>query len=346
DELQDSKFKKFNRRQEGMAWKRPDITFSRPQVGCENEPTAHVCILGFSASSAEKEVRNLCLPFGNIVSIQREAKDRGMCFVSFEDVASAAAARVELDGKHILQLGRAVQAKFVRPLPDSGPSEQLECVSKTNHVEVPGLTLVEDFVTEEEEQTLLRPLLLEAAPWTGPLKRRVQHYGRVFDYHTRHVDFKTKAPELPPFLAFVLARMEENGLAPKSPDQLTLNEYRPGQGISSHVDTHSAFTDGLASLSLGSGCVMDFKHPNGVRRRSLYLPRRSLVVMEGEARYVWSHSIPMRKTDKLGGVITRRSTRISLTFRRVRDPGAGPCGCPFEPSCDRAKPVPTATFIK
>ena len=39
------------------------------------------------------------------------------------------------------------------------------------------------------------------------------------------------------------------------PDQVTVNEYLPGQGIAPHVDTHSAFEDGIASLSLGSSCV-------------------------------------------------------------------------------------------
>ncbi|CAM9516786.1 unnamed protein product, partial [Hapterophycus canaliculatus] len=130
-----------------------------------------------------------------------------------------------------------------------------------------------------------------------------------------------------------------------------------GQGISPHVDTHSAFEDGLASLSLGSGCVMDMRHPDGVHSKSVYLPRGSLLVMEGAARYEWSHGIASRKTDMVrqacmyvtradvpgrpivsfaivDGVLTKRSTRVSFTFRRVRDPGVA-CACEFEQSCDR-----------
>ena len=36
------------------------------------------------------------------------------------------------------------------------------------------------------------------------------------------------------------------------PDQMTVNEYKPGHGIPPHIDTHSAFEDGIVSVSLGS----------------------------------------------------------------------------------------------
>ncbi len=34
------------------------------------------------------------------------------------------------------------------------------------------------------------------------------------------------------------------------PNQLTINEYIPGQGIAPHIDTHSAFEGAIVSLSL------------------------------------------------------------------------------------------------
>jgi alkylated DNA repair protein alkB family protein 8 len=42
-------------------------------------------------------------------------------------------------------------------------------------------------------------------------------------------------------------------------DQLTLNDYMPGQGIPPHVDTHSPFEEVFCSLSLKSGVTMNFK---------------------------------------------------------------------------------------
>lgn len=57
------------------------------------------------------------------------------------------------------------------------PTETLRCTSETAGVEVPGLTLLEGFVDEEQEKDLLRHFLVADAQWTGSLRRRVQHYG-------------------------------------------------------------------------------------------------------------------------------------------------------------------------
>lgn len=63
-------------------------------------------------------------------------------------------------------------------------------------------------------------------------------------------------------------------------DQLTLNDYMPGQGIPPHVDTHSPFEEVFITLSLNSGATMHFKTPEG-ETRDLYLQPRSLVVFSG-----------------------------------------------------------------
>ena len=80
-------------------------------------------------------------------------------------------------------------------------------------------------------------------------------------------------------------------------DQCTVNEYQPGHGIASHVDTHSAFGSMLASLSLQARVVMTFVHAVSGERLDLVLPRRSLLVLSGEARYEWTHGIGSRTTD-------------------------------------------------
>lgn len=58
------------------------------------------------------------------------------------------------------------------------PREGLRCTSETADVVVPGLTLLEGFVAEQEEAALLRQFVHgDDVRWTGPLKRRVQHFG-------------------------------------------------------------------------------------------------------------------------------------------------------------------------
>jgi len=112
-------------------------------------------------------------------------------------------------------------------------------------------------------------------------------------------------------------------------NQLTINEYTPGQGIGSHVDTETAFDDGLLIITLNGGIVMEFrkvttapkddaeeekKDANG-GRKLLYLPPRSLVLLSGDARYEWENMIVSRTTDTVDGVMLPRKLRVSLTLR-------------------------------
>ena len=130
-------------------------------------------------------------------------------------------------------------------------------------------------------------------------------------------------------------------------DQLTVNDYPDCMGIASHVDTHSAFAPVLCSLSLASSAVIEFRR--GTHRRSLHLPRRSLLLFADEARYGWSHGIPTRATDVVlchhqpGGdgdsyglptqLVHRNRRRVSLTFRRTLPPGHV-CTCAWPEECD------------
>jgi alkylated DNA repair dioxygenase AlkB len=109
----------------------------------------------------------------------------------------------------------------------------------------------------------------------------------------------------------------ERRLAPERPDQVIVNEYVPGQGIASHVDCQPRFTDTIISLSLSSPCVMDFTHKQTRQVFPLLLEPRSLVILQDEARYIWLHGIPARKTDQYEEKTIQRGPRVSLTFRKV-----------------------------
>ena len=94
--------------------------------------------------------------------------------------------------------------------------------------------------------------------------------------------------------------------------------------------------------------VMDFRHPDG-RKIPVFLQRRSLLVMSGEARYLWTHGIAARQFDEVysemagstasiqsyepgqtsqsratTSTVLPRGIRTSLTFRKVR---RIPCIC-------------------
>ena len=181
--------------------------------------------------------------------------------------------------------------------------------------EITGLSYIPHYIDESTEAALLE--LIDSQPWMHDLKRRVQHYGWRYDYKARNVTNDLRIGELPDWLQRYAVRLQQGGLFTETPDQVIINEYQPGQGISAHADCIPCFAETIASLSLGSPCVMDFTHSKTGEKSSLMLEPRSLLVLSGDARYVWQHAIAGRKTDRHNGQIIQRTRRISLTFRKV-----------------------------
>ncbi|KAL8100956.1 hypothetical protein AgCh_032999 [Apium graveolens] len=102
-------------------------------------------------------------------------------------------------------------------------------------------------------------------------------------------------------------------------DQLIVNQYQPGEGICAHVDL-MRFEDGIAIVSLESSCVMHFTRAeseatNNRQKVPVYLSPGSLVLMWGEARYLWKHEInrnPGIQTWEGKNIDQKRRTSITL----------------------------------
>ncbi len=182
-------------------------------------------------------------------------------------------------------------------------------------ISIAGLSYIPNFITSAEETTLLNAI--DQQPWLTDLKRRVQHYGWKYDYTARRVDETMRLGVLPDWLMDYCQKLKSEGYFPKLPDQVIINEYQPGQGIAPHIDCVPCFEETIASLSLGSPCVMEFTNPATGEKINQLLEPRSLLIFSGEARYQWRHGIAARKTDKYEGHIIQRGRRISLTFRNV-----------------------------
>jgi len=180
---------------------------------------------------------------------------------------------------------------------------------------VPGLKYVAGYVTGPDEAALLAAV--DAEPWRGDLKRRVQHYGYRYDYTARTVDASMYLGPLPAWAQPLAARLVADGHMAAEPDQLIVNEYEPGQGISAHVDSVPCFGPAVCSVTLGSQCVMELSPVEGGEAEALLLERGSLLVLAGDARYKWRHGIRGRKTDTVGDQELSRGRRVSLTFRTV-----------------------------
>lgn len=180
---------------------------------------------------------------------------------------------------------------------------------------ISGLTRIDDWIGQAEENQLLG--LVDAGNWRNDLKRRVQHFGYRYDYRARSVSLADHLGPLPGWLAVLAGRLVDKGAFREQPDQVIINEYLPGQGISAHIDCVPCFGDTIAILSLGGPVVMTFQCAASDARREMTLPARSLLTLSGPARYDWLHAIPARKSDTINGVKTPRIRRVSLTFRSV-----------------------------
>ena len=193
--------------------------------------------------------------------------------------------------------------------------EKTATYSVVEVAEIGGLKYIADFITQSEHDFLLKQI--DGAPWLSDLKRRVQHYGYKYNYKARAIDSSMQIGSLPDWALEVAYKLHKENFINELPDQVIVNEYQPGQGISSHIDCVPCFTDTIISLSLGSNCVMDFKSLATGKKIPILLEPRSLTVLKDDARYKWTHSIAARRIDQFHKQVITRERRVSLTFRKV-----------------------------
>ena len=180
---------------------------------------------------------------------------------------------------------------------------------------VPDLLFVENYITDLEHDNLITAI--DKNMWSDELKRRVQHYGYKYDYKARNINIGMKVRNLPEWANIIGKKLTDDGYFMLPPDQLIVNEYMPGQGITDHIDCEPCFEDTIISISLGSYTTMNFTNKFTKERIPVVLPPKSAVILKEKSRYDWMHGIPSRKSDTINGLKRIRNRRISLTYRRV-----------------------------
>ena len=187
-------------------------------------------------------------------------------------------------------------------------SDPTDFFAAPDSLDIPGATYLTGFITSEEEQDFIRKI--DAGQWSHEFARRRQHFG--MDYSKPN---SSPPSPLPDWIESVGQRIVAAGLFARMPAQALVNEYLPGQGISAHKD-YPPF-DQVASLSLASGCLMEFINPASRLTKSFWLEPRSLVVLTREARHEWTHAIRPRLNDIVHGRKIPRQRRLSLTLRTL-----------------------------
>lgn len=174
----------------------------------------------------------------------------------------------------------------------------------------PGLVYVPDFLSADEERTLLaeiEPLAFGELLTAGfPALRTGVQYGLAYDDTTK---LSHELIPFPPFLASVRERAAT--LAGCKPDdflQALVARYTPRAGVGWHQDR--PMFGQIVGISLAASCVMRFRqtrHPE--HGYETVLEPRSAYVLNGPARSSWQHT-----------VVPVKELRYSVTFRTLRNP--------------------------
>src|SRR3989344_3129452 len=176
-----------------------------------------------------------------------------------------------------------------------------------------GLIYVADLISREEESQLIEFFENDQKkhPWkTAGVRavRLVKHYGYQYPY-TRKLELKLSDPIPSVINDIIIQKLSKiDVLANFKPDQAIVNRYLSGQGISAHADHPELFGDTVVSISLGCKATMIF-NKEGCNKFNQIVKPRSIYVMQGEARYEWTHEMLKTKT--------QCTTRYSVTFREI-----------------------------
>lgn len=163
-----------------------------------------------------------------------------------------------------------------------------------------GLEVREAFITPAWEAWLLKAI--ELSGWmTGSTIDRTRYPSLVARFGSYAYGNGIVSSSLPRWAQVIRA------MHPPPPldefDHLTLNYYATGDGIAHHVDSEQC-GDVIGVISLGGDASMEMQREGLLEL--VQVPARSLVVLSGEARWEWTHSIlPVEKS------------RISIVLRRV-----------------------------
>lgn len=191
------------------------------------------------------------------------------------------------------------------------------------HPRIPGLFYWPNCVTPEDSTRVMQFISSDEMTWkavgTGINTRLSSHSGYDYDYTTRKITPAGEIPEV--FLALARTanvccealRLED---ASVPFNQCLVNEYIPqhSHGINFHTDLKD-FGPIIACYTFGSGTEMQFRL--GQEIVPVRVEPNSLYIMSGDARWVWQHSMPGRKSDPdpSGGPRIKRGVRYSVTFR-------------------------------
>ena len=170
-----------------------------------DEPTKNVWVYHFGNGEEEDQVsiKSYLKKYGtNKVYIFP-----GICYglIVFEDISDAKKLFEDEHAHHCHTVKfnsgtRTIYMHFSKlELKDVKINNTLTFPIASYKVEIPGLHVIDEFVTEDEEKELIKKI--DLGQWIKMTNRRVQHYGFEFIYGTNSINKDKKLNEFPDFFS-------------------------------------------------------------------------------------------------------------------------------------------------
>lgn len=153
---------------------------------------------------------------------------------------------------------------------------------------------IENFVDQNQVLPVVRQLNFRPITRNS---REVCQFGYEYTYFSNKLEKTENIPDALNFNSHISAILGK----PIEFNQLIVNKYEVGQGISPHIDNPDIFGDIIACISIGCDCTVKFEGDKSYKIRG-----GSLYIMTGDHRYKFKHSIGRHA-----------GLRYSLTYRLV-----------------------------
>ena len=182
-------------------------------------------------------------------------------------------------------------------------------LNNTSKVDLKGVRVYLEFMSKEEELKLVEDI--DQGEWLASQSGRFkQDYGPRANYKRKKLKLD-KFEGLPKYSHYLRDRLADIcGLADFIPVEQCNLDYKPelGSSIDFHFDDFWLWGERLIIINLLSDSYMYFKDEDNCIK--VPLPRRSLITMSGDGRFVWKHAIAREDI---------QSRRISVTFRELSE---------------------------
>jgi alkylated DNA repair protein alkB family protein 7 len=172
------------------------------------------------------------------------------------------------------------------------------------------LTVYNNYVTIEDEKSLLN----EVEPYLKKLKYEFAHWDNMIHGY-REIEFlKWNEENLK-----IISKVREKAFPPhiRQLGLVHVLDLAEDGWIKPHVDSVKFCGDIIATISLLSDCVMRLTYVGHEKDYwdDIFIPRRSLYIMKGVARYKYNHEILSNKDSVFNGKIVNKARRISIICR-------------------------------